>query len=55
MNNYLPGFILLFFPKGTTPMTIINKSRFPRGEITLLFLLNILPLLNMHVVAYRLN
>ena len=55
LNNYLPSFILLFFPKGTTPISIINNSRFPRGETTLLFLLNILPLLDMHDVAYRLN
>ena len=35
-------------------MSIINKSSFPHGEITLLSLLNILPLLDMHDVAYRL-
>ena len=28
---------------------------FPHGEITLLFLLNIFPLLDMHDVAYQLN
>ena len=41
LNNYLPSFILLFFPKGTTPISIINNSSFPRGETTLSFLLNI--------------
>ena len=35
-------------------MSVINKSSFHQGEKTLLFLLNILPLLDMHDVAYRL-
>lgn len=35
LNNYLPSFILRFFPKGTTPVSTINKSNFPLGEITL--------------------
>ena len=42
MNNYLPSFLLLFFPRGTTPISVINNSNLPRGETTLLFLLNML-------------